>query len=104
MPDLSKITHALIGITEEIANEPYDGPLELEEIRMVVALFTSQQKAEEYVEKSKLSTFQELSTWRDSGRQFRASSLLVNCSDYRIESWEGLPPVDPKPPSKKGKK
>ena len=102
MSDLDKVKYALVGIREEIANEPLDGDLELAWERDVVALFTSEAKAEEYVERSKLITYSKFASWRYSGRQFRVNSLLVGCTDYEIVPWGGTPEIDPKPPVKKG--
>lgn len=91
--DSPEPSHELIGV--RTAHYPEEVEEECED---VVALFTSQQAAQDYLDRSRLASYREWGCGRGQhGRQFRASSLLrPYCSAY-VQPHEAPdePPVDP---------
>lgn len=92
---------ALFG-TELYLHDELEDELDIRKEEKLLALFTSREKAYEYVEGSKTKTYRDDITWlkQQKGRQFVAKSLLHGSTGFEIRPLE-VPylETDPKVPS-----
>ena len=80
---------ALFGIELYLYNE-LENELDIRQDEKLLALFTSREKAYQYVDKSKAKTYREVCDWRDQnkGGQFVKESLLHGSTGYQIRPLE----------------
>ena len=85
---------ALIGTEIDVYQEFISGPFEEHEEKDIIALFTTEEKAKAYIEKSRLK--KPIRESFSSEKPFRATSLLRNCTYAEIEEWiQPEYPIDP---------
>jgi hypothetical protein len=84
--------YTLIGIKNYIHNDTPDG-FDIREERHRLAHFTTKEKAEAYIEASKLKSYNPsyCSSWRNPNKRFRKGSLLRGCDEAVIEEEVELP-------------